>query len=60
MNATNPMQMLMGMLNPQQKNALDMFRNQSDEKQAEEIAKLCNQKGISKSELSQIINSFKK
>ena len=52
--------MLMGMLNPTQKQMANQFQNQSQEKQAERIAQICNQKGISKSELAQIINSFKK
>ena len=50
----------MTLLNPQQKQALNQFRNQPSEKQAEEIANLCNQKGISKNELAQLINSLRK
>ena len=57
--ASNPMSMLMGMLNPNQKQLLSNFQNQNSEKQAEEIAKICNQRGISKSDLAQIINSLK-
>ena len=54
------MSMLMGMLNPNQKQLLSNFQNQNGEKQAEEIARICNQKGISKSDLAQIINSLRK
>lgn len=59
-NANNPMSMLMGMLNPDQKQLVNNFQNQPSEKQAEEIAKICNQKGISKTELAQIVNTLRK
>ena len=46
------------MLNPQQKQMTNQFQNQSNEKQAEIIARICNEKGIKKEELSQIINKI--
>ena len=54
------MQMMMSMLNPSQKQLVNQFQNQPNEKQAEAIARMCNEKGISKEELSNIINSFRK
>ena len=57
--ATNPMSMLMGMLNPNQKQTANQFQNKSKEEQAEEIAKLCNEKGISKEQLQTIINNLR-
>ena len=59
-NSTNPMSMMMGMLNPTQKQAVNQFQNKNAEQQAEEIARMCNEKGISKDELSNLVNSFKK
>ena len=59
MNSSNPMQMLMGMLNPNQKMLVNNFQGQPNEKQAEEIARMCNQKGITKNDLANIINSLK-
>ena len=51
--------MLMGMLNPNQKQTANQFQNKSKEEQAEEIAKLCNEKGISKEQLQTIINNLR-
>ena len=59
-NATNPMQMLMSLLNPNQKQLVNQFQNKPNEQQAEEIAKLCNEKGITKEQLQQIMAMFKK
>lgn len=47
------------MLNPQQKQAVGQFQNQTNEKQAEEIARICNQKGITKQDLANIINQLR-
>lgn len=55
-SATNPMQMLMGMLNPNQKQMVDLFKGKSNEEQAEQIAKMCNEKGISKEQLQNIVS----
>lgn len=60
MKSNNPMQLMMSLLNPQQKQTVNQFQNQSNEKQAEEIAKLCNEKGITKQQLQQMVNMFKK
>lgn len=48
----------MNMLNPQQKQAVNQFKGQPNQTQAETIAKLCNAKGINKNELATIINSL--
>ena len=60
MNSSNPMQMLMGMINPNQKALINHFQNQPSEKQAAEIARICNEKGITKNDLANIINSLRK
>lgn len=52
--------MLMGMLNPNQKQVASQFQNKSRQEQAEEVAKLCNEKGITKEQLQSIINAFNK
>lgn len=59
-NASNPMNMLMNMLNPNQQQAFTMFKGKTTQEQAEEIAKVCNEKGISKEQLEAIISQFKK
>ena len=48
------------MLNPNQKQLASQFQNKSKEQQAEEIARVCNEKGITKEQLTEIINRFKK
>ena len=58
-NATNPMQMMMNVLNPSQQQSLNQFKTMNKEQQAEEIARICNSKGITKEELQNMINSFK-
>ena len=59
-NSSNPMSMLMGMLNPNQKQMTSLFQSKSTQEQAEEIANKCNQLGITKEQLQQIINMFKR
>ena len=59
-SATNPMQMLMSMLNPSQKQMANQFQNKTTQEQAEAIAKMCNEKGISKEQLQTIINQFRR
>lgn len=54
--SSNPMAMLKGMLTNNQKQSVNQFQNKSKEEQAEEIAKLCNEKGIDKKQFQQIIN----
>ena len=60
MNASNPMSMLTGMLNPNQKQQANQFQNKTTQEQAEEIARICNEKGISKEQLQSIIGMFNK
>ena len=50
----------MGMLTGNQQQSVNQFQNQSKQEQAEQIAKLCNEKGITKEQLQQIISNFKK
>ena len=47
------------MLNPNQKQQTNQFQNKSKKEQAQMIADICNQKGISKNDLAQIINGLK-
>ena len=58
-NSTNPMQMLMGILNPNQKQQLNQFKGLNNQEQAEKIAQLCNEKGISKEQLQEILSMFR-
>ena len=58
MSSSNPLQMITGMLNPQQKQFLNQFQNQTSEKQAEYIADYCNKNNISREQLSNLINMF--
>ena len=39
---------------------VNMFQNKSQQEQAEQIAKLCNEKGITKEQYIQIVNMFNK
>ena len=57
--STNPMSMLMGMLNPQQKQIANQFQNKTQQEQAEAIANKCNELGITKEQLQGIISSFR-
>ena len=50
---------MMSMLNPMQKQQANQFQSKDKQQQAEEIAKICNEKGITKEQLQQIINTFK-
>ena len=50
----------MGMLTGNQQQTVDQFKNKSKEQQAEEIAKICNEKGIDKQQLQNILNMFNK
>lgn len=50
---------MMGMLNPNQKQQANQLQNVSKQEQAEAVAKLCNEKGISKEQLETIINQFR-
>ena len=59
-NATNPMAMLSGMLNPNQKQQVNQFQNKSNTDQAQQIADYCNKNGISKEQLQSIIGMLHK
>ena len=59
-NASNPMSMLMSMLSPNQKQLANQFQNKTSNEQAEEIARICNEKGISKEQLESILKALKK
>ena len=48
------------MLNPNQKQALNLFQNKNDNEKAQAIADYCNKNNISKEQLQNIINNFKK
>lgn len=48
------------MLTPNQKQLANQFQNKNAQEQAEEIAKMCNEKGITKDQLAQIVNMFNK
>ena len=54
--STNPMSMLMGMLNPSQKQQVNQLQNKSQQEQAEAIARIANEKGLTKQDLQNIIN----
>lgn len=58
--SSNPMSMLMGMLTGGQQQQLNQFQSKSKQEQCEQIAKICNEKGITKEQLQQIINNFRK
>lgn len=60
MSSNNPMQMMMTALNPQQKQAVSQFQNQSSQEQAQKIAEYCNKNGISKNQLANIIGMMRK
>ena len=57
--STNPLSMLMGMLNQNQKQQANQIQGLSKEQQAQKIADKCNELGITKEQLQGIINSFK-
>ena len=48
------------MLNPNQKQQANQFQNKTSQEQAEEVARICNEKGITKEQLQNIINVFNK
>lgn len=53
--ATNPAQMMMGLLNPNQKQLVNMFQGKTTQEQAEEIARKANEMGLTKEQLEQVI-----
>ena len=56
----NWMQMMLSALSPTQKEALNLFKNKPTDEQAEEIARICNEKGVSKADLENLIQLLKK
>ena len=52
--------MMTGLLNQNQKQTASQFQNKTKQEQAEEIARICNEKGITKEQLQMIINTFNK
>ena len=49
----------MNLLNTSQKEQANQFQTKNKQEQAQIIADLCNEKGISKDDLSKIINGLK-
>ena len=54
------MQMLMNTLNPNQTQAVNNFKGMSANEQAEKIAQIANEKGLSKEDLQKIISIMHK
>ena len=54
------MSMLTGMLTGNQKQTIDLFKTKTTQEQAEELARKCNELGISKEQLQGVINVFKR
>ena len=52
--------MLMNTLNPNQTQAVNNFKSMTSNEQAEKIAQLANEKGLSKEDLQKIINMMRK
>lgn len=50
----------MGMLNPNQKQAVSLFQGKNSQEQAELIAKKCNEMGITKEQFTQIVTMLNK
>ena len=59
-NSSNPMSLLMSMLNPNQKQQVSQFQGKTNQEQAEMIAQYCNQNGISKEQLQNIMSMLHK
>lgn len=59
-NSTNPMALLMSMLNPNQKQIASQFQNKTKEEQCQQIAEYCNNNGITKEKLQEIIGMLNK
>ena len=55
MMSNQPQQMLSNLLNPQQQQIFSNLMGKSGNEQAAAIAKMCNEKGITKEQLAQII-----
>jgi hypothetical protein len=53
--SNQPQQALLSLLNPQQLQLFNNINNRPNNEQAEAIAKMCNERGISKEQLAQMI-----
>ena len=58
MMSKQPAQALLGMLSPQQRQIFNQVQSKPSSEQAELIAKMCNEKGISKEQLIQLVGYF--
>ena len=52
--------MLTNMLNPNQKQLVNQFQSKPDMEKAEQIVKICNEKGINKEQFQQIVSFLNK
>ena len=52
--------MMKSMLSPSQSQMLNLFQNKNSEEQAEAIARMCNDKGITKEQLQDIVQMLNK
>ena len=48
------------MINPTQKQAVNLFKSKSNQEQAEQIAKMCNENNITKEQLQNIVGMLSK
>lgn len=51
-----PQQALLSLLNPQQLQLFNKVSSGTSEQQAEQIAKMCNERGINKDQFAQMLN----
>ena len=58
--SSNPMTMLTKMLTPNQRQIASQLQGKTNEEQAEEIAKKCNEMGITKEQLQSIVSMLNK
>ena len=58
MMSSQPQQALLNLLNPQQQQLFNQLQSQPGDKQAEIIAQMCNEKGITKEQLAQMVKSI--
>ena len=56
--SSNPMSMMMNILTPNQQNQVNSFKSLSSNEQAEKIAQIANEKGLTKEDLQRIVNMF--
>ena len=59
MMSNQPQQALLNLLNPQQLQVFNQLNSKPNESKAEAIAQMCNEKGITKEQLAQILNLIK-